>query len=83
MVPKTEKKIRIYFQPDKLKILTYALSRWTLCIFIVRLWQAVHSLGVLGAHTFPVLCCTRTAWVITHVTMSTVQYTQIMHVSMS
>lgn len=43
---KTERKIWIYFQPDKLKNPTYALNRWTLCIFIAHLWQAVHSLAM-------------------------------------
>lgn len=48
-VPKTERKIWIYLQPRKLKILTYALNRWTLCIFIAHPWQAVRSLAMLRA----------------------------------
>lgn len=84
-MPKTEKKIRIYFLPDKLKIPTYALNRWTLCIFIAHLWQAVHSLGVLSTHASPVLHYTHIAWAITHVIKlySTVEYRQIINVSVS
>lgn len=83
-MPETRKKIIISFEPDKLKIPTYALNRWTLCIFIVHPWQAVHSLGVLGDHAVPVFRCSHTAGVITRDNViCTVQHRQNMLVSMS
>lgn len=83
-MPETKKKLIIYFEPDKLKIPTYALNRWTLCIFIVHPWQAVHSLGGLGAHEIPVFGCSHAAGVITcDNVIRTVQHRQDMLVSMS
>lgn len=84
MMPETEKKIIIYFQPDELKIPTYALNRWTLCIFIVNPWQAVHSLGVLGAHAVAVFHCSHAARVIARDDgICKVQHRQNMLVSVS